>query len=459
MAMITYGIKILPIIRGIQETHQEFSQPQYADDEIPRGYFRDIKTYLEGIRRRVPDCGYLPETTKSILVIPGGTSHRPEGYGPQGSDGDPLSDCINLGRILPFFMVRGEVSWVVQSGKDVRGVGDMLPAGRLLWNVKFPQTGVGSFVEHQPQSGRTVPDGGGNPMQGLLTIIIPRGRGKVTIITLKQVVLALSEPTITNMENWAASCVVPSHMVGFLLGCKKFRSIYHDIMFKDYRTDIWHRNYIDSIWVLDEVMGKLPPSELCRLHQGRTTGIWIYVHTSTVNGKQLGTQEYIGTLFLCYGIEPPGLPIRCYGCGETCSICHTLYYKKGCLIMTHHNTLHDRFVELSSKSFTTLHVRNNPLIHNSLEISSVRIRRLVSRDRVTPYPTTFQNPCSTLERRGVFLSRISDRRVPTVYTTCESLTMTHPLISRFPWRRYFKRKKTKGGRSTWSTYPSNAVNY
>ena len=53
------------------------------------------------------------------------------------------------------------------------------------------------------------------------------------------------------------------------------------------------------------------------------------VQPSTVNGTELGAQEWRDALFLRYGLEPPDLPTHCDGCQAKFSISHALDFKKG----------------------------------------------------------------------------------------------------------------------------------
>ena len=40
-------------------------------------------------------------------------------------------------------------------------------------------------------------------------------------------------------------------------------------------------------------------------------GAWLTVLPSTVNGKELGAQEWRDALFMQYGLDPPDLPKYC----------------------------------------------------------------------------------------------------------------------------------------------------
>ena len=49
------------------------------------------------------------------------------------------------------------------------------------------------------------------------------GRG-VTRLPVKQAGLALPDPTLTDPENWTASCVITGHLVAALRGQMEFRT-------------------------------------------------------------------------------------------------------------------------------------------------------------------------------------------------------------------------------------------
>ena len=83
---------------------------------------------------------------------------------------------------------------------------------------------------------------------------------------------------------------------------------------------------------------------------------------STVNGTELGVQDWRESLFPYYGIEPPGLPSHCDGFGAAFTICQALDFKKGGLITANHNEIHYGVADLVGKAFTSAHARDNPKI-------------------------------------------------------------------------------------------------
>ena len=88
---------------------------------------------------------------------------------------------------------------------------------------------------------------------------------------------------------------------------------------------------------LGEAMTAAPTLDVCQLRRGTNTGAWLTMLPSTVNGKELGDQEWGNSLFICYIIEPPDLPSHCYGYNSKFSIFDSLDFNNGGLITNHHN--------------------------------------------------------------------------------------------------------------------------
>ena len=124
------------------------------------------------------------------------------------------------------------------------------------------------------------------------------------------------------------------------------------------------------------------------LRQGTKTGDCLTVLPFTVNGMELGDQEWHNTLFLCYGMEPPDAPNHCGGCNAKFYISHSLDCKKVGIINTLHNKLYDGVAELSGKYFTPLHVHDDPLIHQG---------RVVREGKAQTAGYPYKNPPETTE--------------------------------------------------------------
>ena len=90
---------------------------------------------------------------------------------------------------------------------------------------------------------------------------------------------------------------------------------------------------------------------------------------STVNGTELGTQEWRDALLLRYGLDPPDLPTHFDGFQAKFSISHALDCKKGGLVTARHNKLRDGVADLAGKAFTPSRVRNDPLIYSGRSVN------------------------------------------------------------------------------------------
>jgi hypothetical protein len=68
MAMVAYGLMLLPLIKLLKKEHPDVSQPWYADDTGAGGSFTAIRKQFESLWKLGPARGYFPEASKSIMV-------------------------------------------------------------------------------------------------------------------------------------------------------------------------------------------------------------------------------------------------------------------------------------------------------------------------------------------------------------------------------------------------------
>ena len=69
IAMIAYGIGIIPPIKMIKREIPDVTQPWYADDNGALGTFTRLETYFDLLTRRGPGHGYYSEPTKRLLIV------------------------------------------------------------------------------------------------------------------------------------------------------------------------------------------------------------------------------------------------------------------------------------------------------------------------------------------------------------------------------------------------------
>ena len=76
---------------------------------------------------------------------------------------------------------------------------------------------------------------------------------------------------------------------------------------------------------LGECQAAVSTEDAHRLGRIMRMGAWLSVLPSTINGEELGVQEWKGSLFLRYGIDTPDRPENYDGFVAEFYICHTLY--------------------------------------------------------------------------------------------------------------------------------------
>ena len=69
MAMISYDTSILPLIREICTAHPRVTQPWYAEIAVVEGTLDAFQDHMRYLLVRGHQWGYLPEPTKSILIV------------------------------------------------------------------------------------------------------------------------------------------------------------------------------------------------------------------------------------------------------------------------------------------------------------------------------------------------------------------------------------------------------
>ena len=69
LAMIAYGIKIIPLIKNLKQKIPDVTKTWYADNVVSLGTFEILDTYFDLLTRHGPERGYLPNPTKSVLIV------------------------------------------------------------------------------------------------------------------------------------------------------------------------------------------------------------------------------------------------------------------------------------------------------------------------------------------------------------------------------------------------------
>ena len=68
LAMVYYGIGVLPPTKILKAAYTDFTKPWYADDDGALGMFDNLELYFNSLKNNCPSRGYYPNTTKIILI-------------------------------------------------------------------------------------------------------------------------------------------------------------------------------------------------------------------------------------------------------------------------------------------------------------------------------------------------------------------------------------------------------
>ena len=130
----------------------------------------------------------------------------------------------------------------------------------------------------------------------------------ITRLPVKQEGMALPDPTRKAPDNWQTSCVITGHLVLALRGQVTFRTADHAACLRYGREAVRRKSVTKAMESLEATIAGAPEVVTYRLQRATKTGVWMMVQPSTVNGTELGAQEWRDAAFLSYGLEPPDLP-------------------------------------------------------------------------------------------------------------------------------------------------------
>ena len=69
IAMVAYGIGILPLIKNLKVVFPDVTQPWYADNSGAFGTFQRFKSCFNSLKLHGQEQRYYPETSKRVMII------------------------------------------------------------------------------------------------------------------------------------------------------------------------------------------------------------------------------------------------------------------------------------------------------------------------------------------------------------------------------------------------------
>ena len=69
LAIVYYGIGVLPLIKHLKAVYPDITQPRYSDDAGALGTFDNLDLYFNQLKRNSLVRDYYPDPTKRIMIV------------------------------------------------------------------------------------------------------------------------------------------------------------------------------------------------------------------------------------------------------------------------------------------------------------------------------------------------------------------------------------------------------
>jgi hypothetical protein len=374
LAMILYGVALLPLVEKLKEAVPEALIPMFADDAAAVANFTHCASCLEFLCAKGPIYGYHPEAEKTKVIC--------------SAADEAEAKAAFLARNLNVQVSRGErylgafMGSAVERDKWVLGkAAEWAECVRILASIakRYPQTAYACFVTclqaEWQYVARTTPDLGAlfeDVERAIRNSFLPALLGVEAVTAeqraltsqgVKQAGLAIRNPVDCAELNYGVSKraveeLVKSMVTGTRLSLAEHRS-------KVRVSSTWGRG--EQICSEEAAntrrANELGLREKHRLQRACNSGIWLSVLPNRFNGTVLSAEEFRDNLRLRYNLLPLDLPEKCDGCGAGFSVDHALSCKVGGLVHIRHDDVAQEFGFLCGKAFKPSRVSFEPLIN------------------------------------------------------------------------------------------------
>ena len=237
LAMVGYGIMMLPLICKLKTAYPDVEQLWYADDAGAGGKFAHICTIFIKLMRWGHDFGYFPEPTKSILVTsPKNVERAKEVFGGLGFQ-VKTGNCY-LGSFIGELDACDE--WIQEKINDWAWAMKELAAMAMA----FPQlayAGMQKSLQHEWQFIQCIVPDIGEKFEAVkvllhkhfLPVLFKESleeddpRLSLASLPVKKAGLALPNLVATANSNYKASLIVCGHLTQAICGKHEFSSADH----------------------------------------------------------------------------------------------------------------------------------------------------------------------------------------------------------------------------------------
>jgi hypothetical protein len=376
LAMLLYGVTLVPLARRLREEVPSVVQPWYADDAAMAGPCSHVATAMRLLEKLGPQRGYYPEPAKSIVICRDATHTE---AAKQWLEEFNFQYCEGHRYVGGFLgSEAAKTKWLDAKIQDwVYGVERLAMAAR-----KYPQAAYAGLCKSLQSEWqylqRVLPESGPafEPVEASLreTFLpallgapegIPDYLRDVLALPIRQAGIGIPNPVQLAAASYATSveCAAPltkslregsDFDVGDYL--REARAAREAL--KDART-------MAGTAELTRLLEDTPVKLQRQVRRGKLTGTWLATTPTTFNGTDLSADEFRDSLRLRYGLQPLMLPAKCDGCTQPFSVEHAMSCKAGGLVTLRHNDVAAEWHQLCAQALTPSAVSDEPLIHSS----------------------------------------------------------------------------------------------
>ena len=374
LAMILYGITLVPLAKQLKEAVPDLIHSWYADDAALAGDSSRIRKAVRLLQQWGPQRGYFLEADKSIAVVPDAYRDRAElilrEFNFTFLDGHRyVGGFIGADSARDVWLAEKIQGWVF-------GVHELAKVAK-----RYPQTayaGMAFSLQAEWQYLQRVTEGVGEHFapieEAIAGVFLPAlfQLKKEEIASMRSLLslsvrwggLGLPNPVQSARTSFDTSTAVTSMLTAALLKQEPHAldvGLYlksNATARKAARAEREQQNEIR----FDELSADADVPTKCRLDRSRECGSWLTTMPNTFNGTVLSAEEFRDSLRLRFGFQPKGLPAMCDGCGAKFGVEHALNCKAGGMVSLRHDSVSAEWQQMCVSAFSPGAVSDEPLI-------------------------------------------------------------------------------------------------
>ena len=383
LAMILYGLTVVPLIRDLKKQFPELTHIWFADDGNAIGNFHLLDEFFNYVHKHGKPFGFQLDPRKCVLVThPDNLARAQTLFGGLLNPDNIVTGHRFLGGFLG--QTTDKDAWLAAKTDQWTHQIHCLSAAC----ERFPQSAfcgmqkslqmqwqfVQRVVECPPSAFAAVETAMADIFLPELFQCQPPDRA-LTALPFKFAGMSLPDASTTTSLNFNSSSGMVQELASHI---KRPNSTSEPFTLENHQkairtTQKFHREQQQA---LNETLLRCFLQDKPKPHQrlitrGQTTGTWLSLCPTSAGQTLLSALEFRDGLCMRYGIEPPGLPSFCDGCGAPFSKEHAVQCRKGGLVIQRHNEIRDELGALCAAAFSASKVRNEPFIDLSPLLPSV----------------------------------------------------------------------------------------